>query len=354
MYFEFLNAIRLNEWRFCLPKRNCVSLSVQKMETNQMSESTPPTFFDPQKERYLNSNKVLKAEFTERVQKISINAGFTCPNRDGSKGVGGCTYCNNLTFSPDYCKPSKSITQQVEEGIAFFHHKYSTQHYLAYFQSYTNTYDSIENLKLIYEEALAYPNVVGIVVGTRPDCVSDELLEYFAELAKKYYVMIEYGVESTNDETLTFINRGHDFVCAEKAIRETAKRGIRTGAHIILGLPKEDRETILSHAGKLSQLPITSLKIHQLQLVRGTEMAEQFSEHPEWFHLYSAAEYADLAIDFLELLNPVIAIERFVSQSPKNLLIAPDWGLKNFEFSALIEKRLKERNTWQGRKYLAT
>ncbi|MDR3652690.1 MAG: TIGR01212 family radical SAM protein [Paludibacter sp.] len=302
--------------------------------------------------RYLNYNQVLKTEFAERVQKISINAGFTCPNRDGSKGTGGCTYCNNQTFSPEYCKPTKSVSQQVEEGIVFFHHKYKTQFYLAYFQSYTNTYNSIDKLKAIYNEALAYPNVVGLVVGTRPDCVNDELLNYFAELAKKYYVLIEYGIESTNDETLKFINRGHDFACAENAIIETAKRGIKTGAHIILGLPGETRQTILLHAARLSKLPINTLKIHQLQLVRGTKMAQQFTEHPEWFHLYTAEEYIDLAIDFLEIMNPKIAIERFVSQSPKELLIAPDWGLKNFEFTAKIEKRLKERNTWQGKNFV--
>ena len=301
------------------------------------------------KARYLNYNQILKTEFSERVQKISINAGFTCPNRDGSKGTGGCTYCNNQTFSPEYCTSNKSVREQVEEGIAFFHHKYKAQLYLAYFQSYTNTYDSLDNLKAIYEEALSYPNVIGLVVGTRPDCVSEELLDYFAGLAKKYYVMIEYGIESTSDETLLFINRGHDYACAEKAILDTASRGIRVGAHIILGLPGEERETILSHADILSQLPITALKIHQLQLVRGTKMALQFTEHPQWFHLYTAEEYIDLAIDFVERLNPDIAIERFVSQSPKELLIAPEWGLKNFEFTAKIEKHLIERDAWQGR-----
>ena len=301
------------------------------------------------KARYLNYNQILKTEFSERVQKISINAGFTCPNRDGSKGTGGCTYCNNQTFSPEYCKSNRSVSEQVEEGIAFFHHKYKAQLYLAYFQSYTNTYDSLDNLKAIYEEALSFPNVIGLVVGTRPDCVSEELLDYFARLAKNYYVMIEYGIESTHDETLLFINRGHDYACAEKAILDTASRGIRVGAHIILGLPGEERETILSHADILSQLPITALKIHQLQLVRGTKMALQFTEHPQWFHLYTAEEYIDLAIDFVERLNPDIAIERFVSQSPKELLIAPEWGLKNFEFTAKIEKHLIERDAWQGR-----
>ena len=173
-------------------------------------------------ERYLSYNKVLKGLFPDRVQKISINAGFTCPNRDGSKGIGGCTYCNNQSFSPEYCKPTKTVSQQVSEGIDFFKHKYNTQKYLAYFQSYTNTYQSINHLKSVYEEALSYEGVVGLVIGTRPDCVNDELLDYFAELSKKYYVMIEYGVESTNDKTLEFINRGHDFACAQKAIIDTA------------------------------------------------------------------------------------------------------------------------------------
>lgn len=301
------------------------------------------------KVRYLNYNQVLKTTFAERVQKISINAGFTCPNRDGSKGTGGCTYCNNQTFSPEYCKPTRTVSQQVKEGIGFFHHKYQAQHYLAYFQSYTNTYDTIDKLKAIYDEALAFPKVVGLVVGTRPDCVNDELLDYFAELSRKCYVMIEYGIESTNDETLEFINRGHDFACAEKAIVATAARGIKTGAHIILGLPRESREVILGHAAKLSRLPIDALKIHQLQLVRGTRMAKQFVENPEWFNLFSASEYVDLVVDFLERFNPDIAIERFVSQSPQKLLIAPEWGLKNFEFTAKIEKRLEERDTWQGK-----
>jgi hypothetical protein len=315
-----------------------------------MIEISKPSYTYKKRERYLNYNEVLKKEFTERIQKVSINAGFTCPNRDGSKGWGGCTYCNNLTFSPGYCKPSKTVSQQVEEGVAFFKHKYASQLYLAYFQSYTNTYDGVERLKAIYEEALSNPKVAGLVVGTRPDCVNDELLDYFAELSKKYYVMIEYGIESTSNETLDFINRGHTYEEAESAIRATAQRGIRTGAHIILGLPREGRATILSHAVKLSQLPLTALKIHQLQLVRGTKMAIQFEENPEWFHLYTAEEYCDLAIDFIELLHPNIGIERFISQSPQKLLIAPEWGLKNFEFLSLIEKRLEERDSWQGKR----
>ena len=299
--------------------------------------------------RYLNYNTILKSEFSERVQKISVNAGFTCPNRDGSKGTGGCTYCNNQSFSPGYAKPIKSVTEQIEEGIAFFHHKYEAQKYLAYFQSYTNTYDKLENLTRIYEEALKNPKIAGIVVGTRPDCVSDELLDYFTELSKRYYVMIEYGIESTCDNTLQLINRGHDYANAEVAIRKTAGKGLRTAAHLILGLPGENREMILSHADNVSELPLTAIKLHQLQLVKGTVMARQYAENPEMFNMMTAAEYIELVIDFLERLNPEIAVERFVSQSPEQLLLAPHWGLKNFEFVHKIEKRLKERNTWQGR-----
>ena len=302
-------------------------------------------------DRYLNYNQVMKSEFPERVQKISINAGFTCPNRDGRKGVGGCTYCNNQTFSPEYCKPTKSIRQQIDEGINFFRQKYEGQVYLAYFQSYTNTYDTLETLKSLYEEALYHPKVVGLVIGTRPDCVNDTILDYLAELSKKYYVMVEYGIESTDNRTLEFINRGHSYEEAEEAIIKTAAKGIRTGAHLILGLPHETRHTILSHARKISELPLTAIKLHQLQLVKSTKMARQYAENPEWFKLYSADEYIDLVIDFIELLRPDIASERMISQSPPGFVIAPIWGLKNFEFMVQMEKRLVQRNTRQGRLY---
>lgn len=302
---------------------------------------------------YTNYNEILKNQFNNRVQKISINAGFTCPNRDGTKGYGGCTYCNNQTFVPNYSKPIKSITQQIEEGILFFQkkEKYANQLYLAYFQSYTNTYDSIDKLKNIYEEALKHPRIKGIVVGTRPDCVDDKLLDYFAALAKESYVMIEYGIESTLDSSLEFINRGHDYQSSVEAIKVTAQKGIYTGAHLILGLPNESRDDMLAHAEKMNQLPLTALKLHQLQLVKGTIMAKQFRTNPELFKLFTLEEYIDTVIDFLEILSPTIAIERFVSQSPKSLLIAPDWGIKNFEFVEKVHKRLIKRDTFQGKLY---
>lgn len=299
--------------------------------------------------RYNDYTSVLKNKFQERVQKITVNAGFTCPNRDGKKGWGGCTYCNNQTFTPDYCFSSKTVKEQVLEGISFFNHKYQAQKYIVYFQSYTNTYGSLPSLIALYEEALSHPQVIGIVIGTRPDCITDEMLEYFADLSKSKYVLIEYGVESTDNVTLEFINRGHTYETAVETIIKTSERGIYTGAHIILGLPGESKEKILEHADKLSELPLNVLKMHQLQLVKGTKMATQYAENSSLFHLYSLNEYIDLSIDFLERIRPEISIERFVSQSPKDLLIAPDWGVKNFEFLDKINKRLLDRNTYQGR-----
>lgn len=298
---------------------------------------------------YREFGDFLRTLFPVKVQKISLNAGFTCPNRDGTKGWGGCTYCNNQTFSPDYCQTEKSVSEQLEEGIRFFSRKYPEMKYLAYFQAYTNTYDAFERLREKYEEALRHPEVVGLIVGTRPDCMPDALLDYFTELSKTHFVMIEYGMESTLDRTLERINRGHTEAESETAVRRTAERGIYTGAHLILGLPGESREEILHHAEVLSSLPLTTLKLHQLQLIRHTRMAREYAKQPEAFHLYTADEYIELVIDFLEQLNPSIIVERFVSQSPKELLIAPDWGLKNYEFTAKVLKRIAERRTWQGR-----
>ncbi len=298
---------------------------------------------------YKDFGDFLKEQFPFKVQKISVNAGFTCPNRDGTKGSGGCTYCNNQTFSPEYCRTEKSVTEQLKEGIRFFSHKYPEMKYLAYFQAYTNTYDELEKLIQKYEEALAFPEVVGLIIGTRPDCMPEDLLNYFAVLSKKKFLLIEYGVESTLDKTLRTINRGHTYRESEEAIRRTAAKGIYTGAHLILGLPGESREEILQHADIISTLPLTTLKLHQLQLIRHTRMAKEFAEHPEEFHLYTVDEYIDLVVDFIERTNPSIVIERFVSQSPKELLIAPGWGLKNYAFTAKVNKRLAERKAWQGR-----
>ncbi len=293
----------------------------------------------------------LKSQFDFKVQKISINAGFTCPNRDGRVGTGGCTYCNNQTFNPEYCDNSKSITQQLEEGKMFFSKKYPEMKYLAYFQAYTNTYDSVERLKCKYEEALSVSDVVGIVIGTRPDCMPDELLDYLEELNKRTFLIVEFGVESTYDDTLVRINRGHSHSQTVDAIMRTSSRGIKVGVHIILGLPGESKEMLLNEAEVLSALPVTLLKMHQLQLIKGTKMADEFFASPADFHLFSADEYIDLVIDFVERVRPDMVLERFVSQSPSSLLAVPGWGLKNFEFVDKVRKRMAERNAIQGRLY---
>ena len=301
--------------------------------------------------RYNDFSSFMAARFPYKVQKISVNAGFTCPNRDGTKGYGGCTYCNNQTFNPAYCHTGKPVEQQVREGVEFFSRKYPKMKYLAYFQAYTNTYGETETLKRMYEEALGVENVVGLVIGTRPDCMPDPLLDYLEELNRRTFLLVEYGIESTDNGTLERINRGHTFECTADAVRKTAGRGILTGGHVILGLPGETKEGIIGQVGTLSGLPLTTLKLHQLQLVKGTRMAHEYEEHPERFHLYGADEYADLVVDYVERLRPDIVLERFISQSPKELLIAPDWGLKNYEFTEKVRKRMRERDTWQGKHY---
>lgn len=301
--------------------------------------------------RYNDFAGFLAGVFPFKVQKISVNAGFTCPNRDGTKGFGGCTYCNNQTFNPAYCRDDRSVTMQLEEGKRFFARKYPQMKYLAYFQAYTNTYGELELLKRMYEEALAVEGVVGLVIGTRPDCMPDSLLDYLEEVNRRTFLLVEYGIESADDRTLERINRGHSFACTEDAVRRTAARGIRTGGHVILGLPGESREDLIKQAERLSELPLTTLKMHQLQLIRGTRMAHEYALHPEEFHLFSADEYIDLVIDYVEHLRPDLILERFVSQSPRELLIAPDWGLKNHEFTDRVKKRMKERDAWQGKAY---
>ena len=300
---------------------------------------------------YRDFTEYLSAIFPYRAQKVTINAGFTCPNRDGSKGRGGCTYCNNQSFSPRYEKSSKTITEQIEDGINSFLRKYPGMKYLAYFQSYTNTYADLESLAAMYEEALAYPDVVGLVIGTRPDCVSDELLDYLATLSKRAFVLVEYGVESSLNKTLERVNRQHTYQESADVIRRTAARGISVGAHMILGLPDESRDDIFHHADELSKLPLTTVKLHQLQIIRGTKMEEEFAQSPESFHLFSLDEYVDLCADFVERLNPDFYIERFASQSPKELRIAPHWGVKNVEIAHKVTKRLEERGSWQGKLY---
>ncbi len=295
-------------------------------------------------EYYRDFGSWIRTKFPYRVQKISVDAGFTCPNRDGKISTGGCLYCDNRTFNPSYCNRQKSITQQLEEGKIFFSRKYPEMKYLAYFQAYTNTYDTLDHLKAKYEEALGVKDIVGIVIATRPDCVNTELLDYLEELSHHTFLIVEYGIETTNDETLKRINRGHDFACTRKTIQKTHERGIITGGHIILGLPGEDRQESLHQASVISSLPLDILKIHQLQIIKGTRLAKEYAKHP--FHVYSVAEYIDLIVDYIHLLPKNLILERFVSQSPKEMLIAPNWGLKNDEFTNLLNNVLKERRKY--------
>jgi radical SAM protein (TIGR01212 family) len=290
----------------------------------------------------------LKGRFTFKVQKIAVNAGFSCPNRDGKIGIGGCTYCNNQTFNPEYCNAGKSITQQLVEGKKFFARKYPDMKYLAYFQAYTNTYGNLQALKSMYEEALSVNDVVGLVIGTRPDCMPDNLLDYLTELNKKTFLIVEYGIETANDNTLKRINRGHDFECSRNAIGRTADRGILTGGHIILGLPGEDAAESLRQAPIISSLQLNILKIHQLQIIKGTKMAEEYLSSP--FHLYTPDEYIELISNYIQYLRKDLVLERFVSQSPKSLLIAPDWGLKNYEFTNKLKNVLLNKGIRQGEK----
>lgn len=303
--------------------------------------------------RFNSYSNYFKREFGGRVQKLTIDAGFTCPNRDGTVGVGGCTYCNNDAFNPSYCNPRKSITQQIEEGIEFHAVRYRrADRYLAYFQAYSNTYAPLSKLKSLYNEALSHPKVIGLVIGTRPDCVDEQKLDYFQELNQKYYITLEYGVESCYNQTLERINRGHTFEQSVWAIEQTNKRGIRVGAHIIFGLPGETPEQMLAEAQLLSVMPIHTIKFHQLQIIKGTAMEQQYIEKPEMFNLFGMEEYFSFLADFIERLNPNFVIERFTGEAPPRYLAVPPWGnLRTDQLMVKFEKLLEERDSWQGKRY---
>lgn len=301
--------------------------------------------------RYNSYAEYFRREFGTRVQKVTLDAGFTCPNRDGSKSTGGCTYCNNDAFNPSYCQPNKSITQQITEGVEFHKVRYRrSRNYLAYFQAYSNTYGTLENLKLLYNEALAFEGVIGLVIGTRPDCVDDEKLAYFARLAEKHYVIIEYGIESCYDRTLQQINRGHTFAESVEAIRKTAGLGIHTGAHLIFGLPGETEEAMLAEAAIVSALPLDTIKFHQLQIIKNTRMAQDYLADPMQFKLFTLEQYIDFIVRFTERLNPAIVIERFTGEAPPRFQVGPVWGgLRSDEVQIHIEKEMEKRDTWQGK-----
>jgi len=305
-------------------------------------------------ERRFNAySNYFRSIYGARVQKVSIDAGFTCPNRDGSKGTGGCTYCNNDAFNPSYCEPVNPVSEQIAEGIKFHKWRYNEAvSYLAYFQAYSNTYAPVDTLKKLYEEALAYPGVIGLIIGTRPDCIDDEKLEYIKKLSLEHYIAIEYGIESCYNKTLERINRGHTFEDAVRTLEKTAALGINQGAHFIFGLPGETRNEMLEQAATISELPIKTVKFHQLQIIKGTRMEEEYKNKPGDFDLFNWDEYLEFFITFLERLNPAIVVERFTGEAPPRFLAGVGWGKKRTDqIVNLIEKRMEELDTWQGRLY---
>lgn len=290
----------------------------------------------------------IREKFPYRVQKISVDAGFSCPNRDGRIGYGGCIYCDNRAFNPPYCDGSLGITAQLAEGKRFFSRKYPDMKYLAYFQAFTNTYAPLDTLKRMYEEALSVEDVVGIVIGTRPDCVPEKFLDYMAGLSRSTFVILEYGIESANDVTLSRINRGHDFECVRHAVSSAKERGIVCGGHVIIGLPGESDDEIISQAPAISSLGLDILKMHQMQVIRGTRLEREYMERK--FRVFSVEEYIRLLAEYIQYLPPSVVLERFVSQSPAGMLVAPRWGLKNHEFANLFDNYLRKNGIRQGAK----
>ncbi len=306
--------------------------------------------------RYNSYVGYFREKYGKRLQKIVIDAGFSCPNRDGSIASGGCTYCDNSAFHPSYSSPDKTIFDQIETGIEFHKRRYRTaEQYLAYFQSFSNTYAPLERLRDLYGQALAHPAVVGLVIGTRPDCIDSEKLDYLQSLSKEKIVILEYGIETTHDKTLSRINRGHNYAQAVEAVNETARRGINQGAHFILGLPGETRMVMMDMVYEINKLPLQSIKFHQLQIVKGTAMEREFEQNPSDFVQFRLEEYIDFFIDFLELLRPDIYIERFAGEVPPRFVNSTPWGLiRNAGLLHMLDKRLEERDTFQSRLYKPT
>ncbi|MBR4620873.1 MAG: TIGR01212 family radical SAM protein [Salinivirgaceae bacterium] len=299
--------------------------------------------------RFNDYSSFIKNKFGGRVQKISVNVGLSCPNRDGTKGTGGCIYCDNTAFTPAYCNAADSIAEQLRKGREFFSRKYPDMRYIAYFQSYTNTYAPVETLEALYREAVGN-GIAGLIIGTRPDCINGGLLDMLARINQIVPVAVELGMESTADRTLELINRHHTWADSVKAAEMCASRGLQTGAHLILGLPGETEADFLEHARRVSALPLKTLKLHQLQIISGTPLAAIWQKDPDFVRPFTLNDYIATVVTFLEHLSPDIVVERFVSVSPAEKVIAPRWNrMKNFEVVALIDKELERRGTWQGR-----
>lgn len=312
-------------------------------------QKTQQTFPWGHNKRYNSFSQYQKKIYGERVQKVSVDAGFTCPNRDGTVASGGCIYCNNESFNPSYNDAGKSITQQIEEGIEFLKRRYKARKFIAYFQPYSNTYASLDTLKRYYEEALSVPGIIGLTIGTRPDCVDEAKIAYLQQLATSYDITIEYGLESIFDDTLKRVNRGHDVRSYLDALQMTAGRGIKICTHMIFGFPWESPDLWLQTAEWLSDKTFDFLKIHQLHVVKETALARMYQKNP--FPLLGYEEYIDIIISFLERLNPGIVIQRLFGEAPPRTLIAPHWNIRNTQLLQILDKKLEEKNTWQGKYY---
>ncbi|MEI8346605.1 MAG: TIGR01212 family radical SAM protein [Pseudomonadota bacterium] len=289
----------------------------------------------------------LSKNYPSRVQKITVDAGFTCPNRDGTQGTTGCIYCNNESFAPVHLK-NLSLTEQIRHGIETSRRRYKkAEKFLVYFQPFSNTYGPLSQLKLLYQEALDYPGVIGLSIGTRPDCVDREKIEYLAVLAQTKDITLEYGLESASHETLKKISRGHDVAAFSRAVKMTAGKGIKIAVHLIFGFPWESNTDVLAAAKLLSELPIDFVKVHQLHVIKKTPLGEEYRQKP--FVLLTLEQYLETLKIFLENLSPKIVIQRLYGDAPDRLLIAPDWKLEVSEFNKLLEEYLQKSNSWQGK-----
>jgi radical SAM protein (TIGR01212 family) len=297
--------------------------------------------------RYNSFGPYMKKKFGFSVYKVSVDAGFSCPNRDGTISTTGCIYCNNDSFRPGSCKPELSIREQIRNGIYQIRKRYKAEKFLVYFQPYTNTYAPVAELERLYKEALSEPSVIGLAIGTRPDCVDEEKINLFEKLAKGYFILIEYGMQSIHDRTLEFINRGHNYSTFLKSINMTRNKGIYVGAHVIVGFPTESKEEMLLMADEVSSIPIDFLKIHHLQVIKDTPLEIIYRENP--FHLFSYEEYIDFITDFIGRLSPGIILQRLFATAPDNILIAPRWEKGRQEILRDIEKRLELRDIHQGK-----
>jgi len=312
------------------------------MKTAEIPDRTTST------RRYNAFGQYMKDLYHGPVYKVNVDAGFTCPNRDGTVAIGGCIYCNNNSFRPAACTSAVSIREQIEKGIPYLRSRYGSEKFIVYFQPYSNTYASVDVLERLYREALDQPGVMGLAIGTRPDCVDEEKIALLEALAKKHFILVECGLQSIYDKTLEFINRGHDYACFKNALAITVGKGIRIGAHIILGFPTETREEMLGMADELSRLPIEFLKVHQLQVVKDTALAGLFTEKP--FPTFGYREWIELLADFLERLAPHIVIQRLFAAAPDDILIAPVWDKTRSQLLNDLDAYMEQRNSFQGKK----